>query len=182
MDKFLVNEKSIQLKGEVWMKLGKNLTREQILESPDKNFKNLIVDICSELIAEWAFAGSSDSEHIPGILTLAVGTGDTGWDIQNPPTETSNLTVLYNELTRKAIPSKSYVDSLGNPSNTRTKIIDFMTTFLEGEAVGPLVEMGLFGGIGALNPNSGTRINARHFPVLNKPATSQFSVLWRLTF
>src|SRR5574344_1895975 len=120
MDKFLVNEKSIQLKGEVWMKIGNNLTREQILESPDKNFKNLIVDICSELIAEWAFAGSSNSEHIPGILTLAVGTGDTGWDIQNPPTETSNLTVLYNELIRKHFTSKSYVDSLGNPSNTRT--------------------------------------------------------------
>jgi hypothetical protein len=174
----------LKMRGDVWMKIGKNLTREQILENPDKQFHNLIVDVCSDLIAEWAFTGTITvvGDHVPGILTLAVGTGALGWDLQNPPAETANLTVLYSELTRKTFASKTYVDSLGSPSATRTNIIDFLTTFLETEAVGPLVEMGLFGGNGALNPNGGTRVNARHFAVINKPATSQLSILWRLTF
>ena len=175
---------SVKLRGDVWMKLGKDLTREQILNSPDKKVENLIVDVCSELIAEWAFTGviSVVGDHVPGILTLAVGTGALGWDLQNPPPETANLTVLYSELTRKQFASKNYVDSMGNPSVSRTNIIDFLTTFLETEAVGPLVEMGLFGGTGSLNPNGGTRVNAKHFAVINKPATSQLSILWRLTF
>jgi hypothetical protein len=177
-------DSGFELKGDVWMKVGNNLTREQILENPDRKFENLIVDVCSDLIAEWAFTGTITltSEHVPGILTLAVGTGALGWDLQNPPTETSNLTVLYSELMRKTFTSKNYVDSLGSPSASRTNIIDFLTTFLETEAVGPIVEMGLFGGANSLNSNGGTRINARHFPVLNKPAGSQLSILWRLTF
>lgn len=184
MEKFSDVRSKFQIKGDVWMRLGNNLTREQILENPDRQFHNLIVDVCSDLIAEWAFTGviTLVGDHVPGILTLAVGTGDTGWDLQNPPAETANLTVLYSELTRKEFASKNYVDGLGSPSATRTNIVDFLTTYLETEAVGPLVEMGLFGGTGALNPNGGTRCNARHFPVLNKPATSQLSILYRLTF
>jgi hypothetical protein len=50
------------------------------------------------------------------------------------------------------------------------------------DANGPLVEMGLFGGDDALLPNSGTRVNAKHFAVLNKNATSQLTILWRLIF
>jgi len=185
----------LQLKGDFWMKLGKNLTREQILQSPDYQDHNLIVDVCSQLIAEWAFTGlpiigprptppydTTCLFHVPGILTLAVGTGAIGWDLQNPPAETANLTVLFSELARKTFASKTYVDGSGNPTVTRTNVVDYLTTFLESEAVGPLVEMGLFGGNGALNPNGGTRVNARHFAVINKPATSQLSILYRLTF
>ena len=178
-------EKSVQLKGDVWMKIGNNLNREQILENPDRQFHNLIVDVCSELIAEWAFAGGGvvwSSNYVPGILTLAVGTGAIGWDLQNPPAETANLTVLYSELARKEFSAKTYVDGSGNPTVTRTNIIDLTTTYLESEAVGPLVEMGLFGGTGSLSTGGGTRVNAKHFPVINKPSTSQLSCLWRLTF
>jgi len=184
MEHIFSEKNNMKLKGDVWMKLGNNLTREQILESPDRNFENLIVDVCSYLIAEWAFTGviSSIGDHVPGILTLAVGTGALGWDLQNPPAETANLTVLYSELTRKTFASKTYVDNLGAPSVTRTNIIDFLTTFLETEAVGPLVEMGLFGGNGSLNANGGSRVNSKHFAVLNKSSTSQLSILWRLTF
>lgn len=183
MEHFSENKKIQIARGDVWMKLGKDLTREQILGNPDRAFKNLIVDAASDQIAEWAFTGiiTLVSQHVPGILTLAVGTGAVGWDLQNPPVETANLTVLYSELFRKQFASVNYVDNLGNPSVTRTNIVDFLTTFLETEAVGPLVEMGLFGGVGALNPNGGTEINCKHFPVINKP-TSQLSILWRLTF
>jgi len=174
----------VSMKGDVWMKCGKNLTREQILENPDRQMHNLIVDVCSELIAEWAFTGviSLISQHVPGILVLAVGTGDIGWDLQNPPVETADETQLFSELTRKTFSNVTYVDNLGAPSVTRTNIVDFMTTFLEAEAVGPIVEMGLFGGNGALLADSGTMINVRNFPVVNKGSTTTLAILWRLTF
>lgn len=175
---------SLHIKGDVWLKLGKGLTREQVLQQSDVKFENLIVDICSDLIAQWAFTGviSNVGDHIPGVLTLAVGTGAPGWDLQNPPVETANLTVLYTEIARKTFVSTNYVDNVGSPSPTRTNIVDFTTTFLEAEAVGPLVEMGLFGGVGATSTGGGTRVNAKHFPVINKPSTSQLTVVWRLTF
>jgi len=183
MDFVMTESNKFRMHGQVWAKLG-NVTREQILENPDMHKNNLIVDVCSDQIAEWAFTGviTVVGDHVPGILTLAVGTGDVGWDLQNPPSATANETQLYTELRRKTFSSKNYVDNLGSPSATRTNIIDFQTTFAESEAVGPLVEMGLFGGVGALNSNGGTMINALNFPVINKPSTSNLSILWRLTF
>ena len=177
----------IRMHGNIWMKQGKDLTRDEIISCPDINFNNLIVDVCSDLIAEWAISGNTgfvrtSANDIPGVLTLAVGTGALGWDLQNPPAETANETQLFNELTRKTFLSVNYVDGLGNVSLTRTNIVDFLTTFLEAEAVGPLVEMGLFGGNNALNTNGGTMINAKNFAVVNKSSTSQLSILWRLTF
>jgi hypothetical protein len=180
---FYVSESKVKgrLKGDVWMKLGNNLTREQIIENPDRQFPNLIVDICSELIASWAIGGNTGFDLIPGVLTLAVGTGDVGWDIQNPPPELADETQLYAELTRKTFATVNYV-AAGVPSPTRTNIVDFLTTFLETEAVGPLVEMGLFGGLNATTPVDGTMVNVKNFKVINKPSTSQLSILWRLTF
>jgi len=177
-------KKSLPIKGKVWMKLGQNLTREQVLENSDRHFDNLIVDVCSELIAEWAFTGliTTVGEHVPGVLTLAVGTGAGGWDPLNPPAETSDLVILYSELARKQFSDKTYVDEDYNPTTTRTNIVDFTTMFDYAEANGPLVEMGLFGGDNALLPNGGTRVNAKHFAVLNKSATSQLTILWRLLF
>lgn len=174
----------LRVKGKVWMKLGHNLTREEVLQNPDRQITNLIVDICSELIAEWAITGiiTDVADHIPGILTLAVGTGGTGWDIQNPPAETSDLTILYSELYRKQFFSKTCVDDLGVPTTLRTNKVEFTTTFDYAEANGPLVEMGLFGGEGSLILDGGTRVNAKHFPVLNKNSLSQLSILWKLVF
>lgn len=172
-------------KGEIFMKLGKNPTREDALKDPDVNFSNIIVDVASDQIAEWAYTGiiSTVGEHVPGILTLAVGTGDVGWDLQNPPAETAAQTLLESELLRKTFSSKTYVEpSTGNPSVARTNIVDFTTTYLESEAVGPLVEMGLFGGNGATSTNGGTMINYRTFAVINKPSTSKLIIVWRLTF
>jgi hypothetical protein len=177
----LLENGKIRLKsGEVWMKLGNHITREQILEQPDRHFKNLIVDICSELIAEWSFQLLTPT--VPGILTLAVGTGGSGWDIQNPPAETSDLTQLYSELARKQITSRTYVDDAGVPVGTRTNKIEFTTLFDYAEANGPLVEMGLFGGTNSLAAGDGTRVNAKHFPVLNKDETSQLNIMWKLIF
>lgn len=166
-------------KGEIWVGLGKN--REQTIKSPDYVKHNLIVDIASDLIASWAFEGLSPTK--PGILTLAVGTGAIGWDLQNPPAPTTAQTLLETELTRKAFASQTYIDPITLlPVVYRTNIIDFTTTFLEAEAVGPLVEMGLFGGVGATGAGGGTMVNYLTFKVLNKSATSQMTIVWRLTF
>jgi len=173
-----------KMSGEVFIKVGNNVSHDEVTRNPDRHLKNIIVDVASEQIAEWAFTGTISlvSEHIPGILTLAVGTGDVGWDLQNPPAETANQTLLESELTRKTFASKTYVDNIGDPTATRTNVVDFTTTYLEAEAVGPLVEMGLFGGTGATATNGGTMINYLTFAVINKPSTSQLTIVWRLTF
>ena len=170
--------------GEIFMKLGKNPSYDEAIKNPDRHMKNIIVDVASELIAEWAFTGiiATVPEHVPGILVLAVGTGDVGWDLQNPPAETANQTILESELIRKTFSAKTYIDGSGNPTVTRTNVIDFTTTYLEAEAVGPLVEMGLFGGNGALVTDGGTMINYKTMSVINKPSTSKLIIVWRLTF
>ena len=170
-----------RLRGDIWLKVGNNLSREDVLAYPDLQKKNLIVDIASDQLAEWAIQGSSPT--VPGILTLAVGTGDGFFDLQNPPAPTASQTLLEGELARKIFADKTYVNT-GTllPTATRTNIIDLTTTFLEAEAVGPLVEMGLFAGTGALSTNSGTMINYITFSVINKPSTSELSIIWRLTF
>jgi hypothetical protein len=185
MSNLLFSEKGYRIKsGEIFIKLGSNPTYEESIKNPDRHLHNLIVDIASEQIAEWAFTGviTLVGQHVPGILVLAVGTGDPSWDLQNPPAETASQTLLENELIRKTFSGKTYVDGLGNPTITRTNVIDYTTTYLESEAVGPLVEMGLFSGNGALATDGGTMINAKNFAVINKPSTSKLLITWRLTF
>lgn len=169
-------------KGEIFIKMGKDIGYEETIKNPDRRYKNIIVDICSDLIAEWAFTISPPDTPVPGIQTLAVGTGDVSWDLQNPPAETTSQTLLESELIRKTFSSKTYVDSGGNPTVSRTNIIDFTTTYLESEAVGPLVEMGLFGGTNATSTNGGTMVNYKTCAVINKPSTSRLIIVWRLTF
>jgi len=137
-----------------------------------------------------------------GIYALAIGTGDVGWDLQNPPAETNTQRALYSELSRKTFSTTTFVDSGGSPVSYPTNIIDLTTTFAQSEAVGPLVEMGLLGGdisedLGVTNPvspangpyddtedlrNKDTLCNYLTFPVINKPATARLQITWRLTF
>ena len=86
------------------------------------------------------------SEPRFGCYALAVGTGDVGWDLQNPPVATVSQRSLYNEIARKQLQVSEYVDAEGTISGIPTNIIDFTTTYSESEAVGPLVEMGILGG------------------------------------
>jgi len=132
---------------------------------------------------------SSDIYH----SGLVVDVGGA-WNLQSPPAATSGggqrvgtytgdrlPAFLVQELTRKTV-TPFYVDVNGNRTVKRTNIIDLETSFDEGEAVAALVEMGLFGGDGALNVNGGTQVNYKTFPVINKPNTAQLSFIWRLTF
>ena len=91
-------------------------------------------------------------------------------------------TSLENELYRKEFNSVNYIDTLGSVTLTKTNIIDLTTVFSTTEANGALVEMGLFGGVGALGAGGGIRVNAKHFPVINKRHDSTLTILWELTF
>lgn len=165
----------------------------------ERELRNLVVLDASILIAR-LMKDSSEPPH--GILALAVGTGDTGWNLQSPPAPTNTQRSLYSELARKTFANTQFIDGAGVPSAVPTHVVDFTTTFAESEAVGPLVEMMLLGG--NISTNMGIRnpvlppngsydptvdltlhdgaVNYLTFQVINKPATSTLSIVWRLSF
>ena len=162
-----------------------------------REIRNLVVRDASILIARLL---KDNSESPYGVFCLAVGTGDTGWDPMNPPAPTDTQRALYSELARKAFSATTFIDSGGSPTAVPTNVVDYSATFAEGEANGPLCEMGLLGGnivISPPNPVSPpngpynvppvnlteyeTEINYTTFACVNKPPTSTMTVVWRLT-
>lgn len=184
------------IRGDVFMTLRDGKTGE-IQEQ--RELRNLVVLDASILIAR-LMKDSSEPPH--GIYALAIGTGDVGWNVLSPPAPTNTQRSLYSELARKTFSDTQFIDGGGVPSAIPTNVVDFTTTFAESEAVGPLVEMGLLGGNISTNlaiknpvlPPNGpydvgvdltvyeTEVNYLTFPVINKPPTSTFSIVWRLTF
>jgi hypothetical protein len=178
-------------------------TLEKLLASPRHQLvldqHNIIVKDFSILIARLV----KDSVEAPhGAYVLAVGTGDTGWNPMAPPVATDLQRALMNEIERKAFTTTQFINETGTPVRYPTKTVDFIVTYSESEAVGPLVEMGLLGGnistnMAVKNPNPNpigsydptvdltayeTLINYLTFPVINKPATATMTWVWRLTF
>ena len=64
---------------------------------------------------------------------------------------------------------------------TPTNIVDYALNFLEGDATGPIVELGLFGGDATDGLNTGTLVNYRTFPVINKTNSMAFTIVIRIT-
>ncbi len=160
---------------------------------------NLVVLDASILIARLM----KDNQEPPhGVFALAVGTGQISWNPMSPPAATNTQRALWSELARKTFASTNFVDQNGIPASYPTNVVDFTTTFAEAEAVGPLDEMGLLGGnvnsnLSIRNPvtpangpydptvnlsNFDTLCNYLSFPVINKPATSTLTIVWRLSF
>lgn len=144
---------------------------------------NVIVNTASVLIARLL---KDCSEPGAGISYLAVGTGASGWDIQDPPAPTINQITLEDELARKAIgpADTNFVDpNTGDPlgNDTPTNIVDYAVTFSESEAVGAIVELGLVGGDATAALGSGTLVNYRTFPVINKTNSMTLSIIVRIT-
>lgn len=189
-------EKGYYIRGDVFFKMRDGKTGELQLE---RELRNLVVLDASILIAR-LMKDSVEPPH--GIFALAVGTGDSGWNPMSPPAPTNTQRALYSEITRKTFSNTAFVDGDGVPVAYPTKVVDFTTDFTEAEAVGPLVEMGLIGGNVSSNlsirnpvtpPNGAydptvdltqyeTLVNYLSFAVVNKPATSTFSITWRLSF
>lgn len=167
-------------------------------------FKNVVTRDASILIARHIKSPpvANTSEPKYGAFALAVGTGDVGWDPQNPPPGNRNQRSLFNEISRKQISLSSYVDEDGNISGIPTNIVDFTTTFSESEAVGALLEMGILGGdidsnmavTNPILPPNGTYdptvnvvgkdmlMNYKTFGAINKPAGATLGFTWRFTF
>lgn len=183
-------------KGEVFFELRDEETGE-LLET--RHISNVVTQDLSILLARLA-KDSIEPSH--GILALAVGTGDAGWDPMSPPAATNTQRSLYGEIARKTFTSTSFVDSGGSVVAYPTNIVDFTTTFTSSEAVGALVEMGLIGGdasddMGTTNPvtpangpyddtedvtGKDALCNYLTFPVINKPSTATLTLTWRITF
>jgi hypothetical protein len=140
---------------------------------------NIIVNTASILIARLL---KNNTEPQRGISYLAIGSGSGEWDLFDPPAPTTSQIYLENEFYRKAIDLSTFVHpETGEPTSAYTNIVDYAVTLGEGEAVGPIVEMGLFGGDATSEVNSGTMINWRTFPVVNKTSTMSVTVIFRIT-
>ena len=166
------------LTGEYWMTLRDAKTGE-ILEQ--RHDHNIIVNSASILIARLL---KDSKEPDAGISYLAVGTGAVGWNLQNPPQPTNTQTMLQNEIARKAFTTEdvTFIDpDSGDPTVTPTNVVDYTCTFAETEAVGPLVEFSLFGGDATDIVNSGSMVNYRTFPVINKGNSMTYTITLRLT-
>jgi hypothetical protein len=170
------------------------------------HIKNVVTRDASVLLARLMKGTGTPTVHISepnfGVFALAVGTGDPNWDPLSPPPATVTQRCLWNELGRKTIQSTQYIDGDGVVSGVPTDVVDFITTFSESEAVGPLTEMGLLGGdistnMSVVNPvlppngpydpsfnlvGKDTLVNYITFPVISKPATSTLQWVWRLHF
>jgi hypothetical protein len=164
-----------------------------------RELRNLVVLDASILIARLM---KNNVEPPFGIFCLAVGTGNIGWNPMNPPAATNTQRSLWSEIARKTFANTQFINAGGLPVAIPTLVVDFTTTYAEAEAVGPLDEMGLIGGNVSTNlsqrnpvlPPNGTYdptvdltqfetlVNYLTFPVLNKPATSTLTIVWRLTF
>lgn len=171
-------ESTRPLKGQYRMILKDSTGR--IIEERDG--KNIIVNAASVLIARLL---KDNREPGGGITYLAVGTGAPGWNLQNPPQPTNTQTALFNEIARKAFTTEdvSFIDpTTGDPTTVPTNVVDYTATFAETEAVGPLVEMALFGGDATDIPGqSDTEINYRTFPVINKQNSMTLTIIFRIT-
>ena len=166
------------LSGEYWIVLRDAKTGDVLEEHHNKN---LIVNTASILIARLL---KDNHEPTAGISYLAVGTGASGWNLQNPPQPTVTQVHLENEIARKAFTTSdtAFVDPVtGEHVTTPTNVVDYTATFAETEAVGPLVEMGLFGGDAVDSPDSGTEVNYRTFPVINKSNSMTLTIIFRIT-
>jgi hypothetical protein len=147
----------------------------------ERSNHNIIVNSASILIARLL---KDNQDPTGGITFLAVGTGGPSWNLQNPPQPTNIQTTLVSEIARKAFSTidVTFIDpETGNPTTVPTNVLDFTATFAETEAVGALVEMGLFGGDATNIVNSGTEINYVTFPVINKTNAMTLTIIFRIT-
>jgi len=140
---------------------------------------NIIVNTASILIARLL---KDNKEPTNGISYLGIGSGNDSWDPFDPPAPTTSQTLLESEFYRKSISSSTFVDpQTAEPTSVHTNIVDYATTFSESEAVGPIMELALFGGEATSTLDTGTMLNWRTFPVINKTNAMTLTIIFRIT-
>lgn len=181
-------------KGEVFIRVEDASTGKLLQELHKPN----VITADASILAAILFRDPASRTH--GFNMLAVGTGATG-SLLNPNAPDPAQRKLNSEIARKPWANVVFRDSLGNAVAIPTNIVDFTVTYDEGEAVGPLNEMGILSTISAnplvKNPNPNTYPtrdttldlttldilgNYLTFAVISIPATARFSVTWRITF
>ena len=171
----------------------KDLEGNQIVYWEKKNLITLDAGIQSARL----FKDNLEPSH--GANMLAVGSGATG-ALLSPDAPDPRQRKLNAEIARKAFASTTFRDALGNAVAYPTNVVDYTTTFGEGEAVGALNEMGIMCTISdnpsVTNPNpnsfptydttvdvTGYDVQANYltFGVVSKPSRSILTITWRLT-
>jgi len=139
------------------------------------------------------------SSRTNGINMLAVGTGATG-ALLSPDAPDKAQRKLNAEIARKAFSSVVYRDTDGAAVSYPTNIVDYTVSFGEGEAVGPLNEMGLLSTISSnvavknhnpdTYPTRDTTVDLTNYDILANylthgvvtiAATARFGVTWRIS-
>jgi hypothetical protein len=167
-------EKTKGLKGELFLFL-----KEKGVIIKTIHQKNIIVNTASILVARLL---KDNTEPSSGISFLGVGSGNEAWDPFDPPAPTTSQTLLENEFYRKSISTSTFVDpQTAEPTSNHTNIVDYATTFSESEAVGPIIELALFGGEASTTIDTGTMVNWRTFPVINKTNAMTLTIIFRIT-
>ncbi len=181
-------------KGEVFFLMEEASTGEVLFQDHRQN----VITLDASILAAMLFR-DPDSRNF-GANMLAVGTGATG-PLLSPDAPDPKQRRLNAEIARKPWSSTVFRDGSGNAVAIPTNIVDFTCTFDEGEAVGPLNEMGIFSTESGnplvlnLNPNIfplrdttvdvsslDILMNYLSFSVLSKPATARLTITWRITF
>jgi hypothetical protein len=182
------------IQGEVFFHLVDSRTGKVLLERSQKN----LVVLDGGVLAAMLFAAGATGTS--GLTMLAVGTGATG-PLLSPDAPDTRQRHLNAEIRRKPFSSVTFRTAAGAVSAVPTHVVDFTTIFGEGEAVGPLNEMGLmrtFYPSPALTKpvpsvfpvydptidltQYDIEVNYLTFSVVSKPSTSVLTLTWRLTF
>ena len=134
-----------------------------------EKIKNTIVNKASELLALLLKSNNSSQK---GIEYVAVGTGFGTGTSTSPQSPSLSDVKLKQEIFRKTVTSV-----VNNNSVT------FSTTFSDSEAVGQLVEAGLFGGtVANSSTDSGFLFSYKTFSAWNKPNNAELKIDWTITF
>lgn len=188
-----------QIKGTYILELRDSRTGELL---DYRELDNLITLDAGIFSAMHYACGAAPSPPVSGLTMLAVGTGATG-PLLGPDAPDPRQRHLNAELTlgRKAFSLRQYRTAAGAVSGVATNVLDLTCSFGEGEAVGPLNEMGLMRTISqnptVKNPVPSTfpaydttidlsiydvMVNYTTFSVMTKTSTTILTISWRLTF
>ncbi len=184
----------MKVHGELFIRMVDAATGEVLHDEHRQNIITLDAGILVAILCR------DPASRTHGINMLAVGTGATG-ALLSPNAPDNRQRKLNAEIARKAFSSTVFRDGSGAAVAYPTNIVDFVCTFGEAEAVGPITEMGLLSTISAnpsiVNPNPNTfptrnttvdvstldvLINYITLAVISKPSTATLSVTWRITF
>ena len=181
------------LKGEVFIEMVDAESGEVLHKEHRQNVITLDAGILVALLLR------DPDSRTHGFNMLSVGTGASG-ALLSPNAPDPRQRKLNAEIARKPWSSTTFRNADGDAVAIPTNIVDYTCTFDEGEAVGPLNEMGIQSTISAnpaiTNPNPNVFPNRDvtldltlydilgnylTFSVISKPNTARLTITWRIT-